>query len=69
MGKIFKRTFATIMVALMILTSIPLGGFVGMEWEAFAADETEFISLEDTTYGVIDQNVKAKRLKLSSVTI
>ncbi len=31
MGKIFKRTLATIMVVLMVLTSAPLDGFVSME--------------------------------------
>ena len=32
MKKIFKRTLATILVVLMLLTSAPLQGFVELEW-------------------------------------
>ena len=31
MSKIFKQSLAAIMVVLMILTSVPLGGFVGID--------------------------------------
>lgn len=34
MGKILKRTFSIIMVVLMLLTSIPLSSFVGIDWQS-----------------------------------
>ncbi len=35
MKGIFKRTLATIMVVLIVLTSVPLSGFVGLDWFDF----------------------------------
>ncbi len=46
MGKIFKRTLATIMVVLIVLTSAPLGGFIGFDWKAFAIDDSQELILD-----------------------
>lgn len=40
---ILKRTLATVMVVLILLTSAPLGGFVGMDWSWFDL-KTEAVS-------------------------
>ena len=35
MERVFKRTLATIMVVLLVITSVPLSGFVGLDWFDF----------------------------------
>lgn len=38
MKNILKRTLATFLVVLMVLTAAPLQGFVGMEWDWLKID-------------------------------
>ena len=50
MQKSFKKAIASFLVVLMLLTSVPLNGFVGMDWSIFtasAAEENIISSLED----------------------
>lgn len=42
MKNILKRTLATFLVVLMVLTAAPLQGFVGMEWDWLKIDLPEF---------------------------
>ena len=49
MQKSFKKTIAIFLVVLMLMTSVPLNGFVGMDWSfsASAAEENVISSLDD----------------------
>ena len=49
MQKSFKKAIATFLVVLMLMTSVPLNGFVGMDWSFLvsAAEENVISSLDD----------------------
>lgn len=73
MGKIFKRTMATVMVVLSVLTSVPLSGFVGMEWDwlhftikSSAVEEglSSVATVQRVGYGVYDTDVVATKVSI-----
>lgn len=43
---LLKRVFAVIMVVIMTLSAIALNGFVGLNWKAFAIDDSQKLVLE-----------------------
>ena len=55
MGKIFKRTLATIMVVMMVLTSIPLSGFLSLKVDAIEDSITNYNKGEIIEFGTYPQ--------------
>ncbi|MGN1418886.1 MAG: leucine-rich repeat domain-containing protein, partial [Acutalibacteraceae bacterium] len=63
-----KRILACVMVVIMTLTAVPLSGFAGIELKNALLTTTQAsspVSVENTTYGVLDPDVSAKKITLN----
>ncbi len=61
---VFKRTLATVMTVIMILTCVPFASLSQVDWGVFSAGALSPVTIEETSYGVLDVDVKATKITL-----
>lgn len=61
---VFQRTLATVMTVIMILTCVPFASLSQVDWGVFSASALSPVTIEETSYGVLDVDVKATKITL-----